>query len=229
MSDQSTSSVWRIVFSAAMTIYFIVRIAMRCSGASASSEYSKENYQKMQDVLSYTDTERFNSKQRNFNKNIFYESYQKIDSLDLTKREALGIVKLKQDSLVRIDLKTQMKIPKESFFVNNHEDSIRFSAKLKNSTNFFIHNLESSDTTENILKSIKGSSLRNLKKDDMKTSDLTMWNYELNKKQGRYNGILIASSVNGLVDFMEFESPSLSKSELKKEAVHFLSGNIISQ
>lgn len=159
-------------------------------------------------------------------KNIFYSSYENLDSLGNAYREGYGIKKVTEDSLVRLDLLNEVKIPKKSFFLNNYDDTLRFAVKFPDNTILYAHDLQSNDDTEVILKSIKGNAISNVKKDEM-TKGLGVFEYKIEKNSKIYNGFSFVTQEKGNVNFMEFESAEKSAEVLKRDAVDFLTKNLI--
>ncbi len=227
MSESNNSSVWRIILSVCITLFLAVRIAIKCSGNNSGT--SNNNYGQIDDMRQVLEKSRQRASEMRHDawKEIFYRSYQKLDSLASDASNPYGITKLSQDSLVRIDLKSKIRIPKESFYINNYDDTLRFAVKFVNGTNFLRHDVESNEKTNSIFKTIKGSALFDLKSDEKTLADLQIIEYKLRKSPRNYNGIAAVSKSEGLMNFIQFESPDKTSAELKVEMTKFLMDNLV--
>lgn len=197
---------------------------MRCSASNSPSPAAQQIAGL--DKIMQESMEKNQQFRENAAKNIFYSSYENLDSLGNAYREGYGIKKITEDSLVRLDLLNEVKIPKKSFFLNNYDDTLRFAVKFPDNTILYAHDLQSNDDTEVILKSIKGNALSNVKKDEM-TKGLGVFEYKIEKNSKIYNGFSFVTQEKGNVNFMEFESAEKSAEVLKRDAVDFLTKNLI--
>jgi len=228
MSNNGNSSVWSTIISVCITLFLVIKIAVKCSGSNSNSS-SYQTSQHMDNLNKVLDNSRVKAADMHKIawKNFFYMPYSKMDSTSSMIEDLYGIKKLTEDSLVRIDLKTKIKIPKESFYLNNYDDSLRFAVKFSNGTNFLMHDVESKDNIEDVFKLLKGTDLYDLKSDKKNGSPLTIFEYKLRKNPKNYNGIVAVSNSEGFMNFIEFESPKKSSGDLKIEMTDFLMNNLV--
>lgn len=200
---------------------------MKCSNMNSKPKHDVTT--QMGDLQKIIDDSREQSLTRKHNawRDLFYGSYQKMDSSSAVMSDLYGIKKIKEDSLIRIDVKNKLKIPKESFFMNNHHDTLRFAAKLTDNTNLFMHDVSSAESAEVIFRKIKGSGLQNYKVLETATKNLKIAEYEFQKKSQTYNGAAIVSEESGIITFFEMENPTKSKMEMKAKITNFLMKNIV--
>lgn len=229
MSDNDNTSVWKIILSVCVTIFLVIRVAVKCSGMNNSNSSNQIVSNEMDNLHKIMDKSRERAAEMHKTawKSIYYTSYKKMDSMGSIINDLYGIKKLEQDSLIRIDIKSKIRIPKESFYLNNYDDSLRFAVKFSNGTNFLMHDVESKEKIEDIFKTIKGVDLYDLKSDEKKASPLTILEYKLRKTPKDYNGIVAVSNSDGFINFIEFENPDKSPTELKMEMTTFLMDHLV--
>ncbi|MEN2412806.1 hypothetical protein [Flavobacterium mesophilum] len=237
MSNESSS--WRTVLSIVFVVISAARLLYTCSDMNR-----RQNTQNTIDVSPYVmsqqqanaiaEQNRINSKiieveKNKRSNNLFYSTYSKLDSLTALEQEDYGVYKLKKDTLVFIDIKNQLSVPKEYYFQNNHDDSLRFAIKSPRNLTMFVHDFETKDNVENSFKSIKKySHLQKLKVEKASTKLTTLISYQISKENKKLNGYAFAFQRTGkdYVTFFEFESATYSPDLLKEKALEFLLENL---
>jgi len=84
-----------------------------------------------------------------------YTSYQSLDTLNEAQKQLYSVIKLAKDSLVTFDLSTKIKVDKNYYFQNNHDDSLRMAFKSPKDLNVFVHDFESKQSEEQNFKALK--------------------------------------------------------------------------
>lgn len=225
MDDRST---WRTVLSVLSVIILGGRLLYTCSNMNKpryendpvmesfrnSQEAMKENFRQHQEM------------QRKMSNAILYSNYESLDSLSALQKDNYGIQKIQKDSLIYIALDTQIKIPKDFYFQNRHDDSLRMAFKSPDNVNVFIHDFESKAEIEPSFKSLKNSDNLQKFKVENTIGDVKMISYKITKVSKRYNGYALCFKNEGFLNFYEFESNILSVDKLKIRAIEFLSQNM---
>lgn len=237
MSGESTS--WRTVLSVIFVIFSAARLLYTCSNMDRRNNTSLNSVDVSPYIMTQDEAEiraehnRINTimtqlKKNRLSNNLFYSNYAALDSLTLSQQEDYGVCRLKKDSLIFIDIKTQLNIPKEYYLQNNHDDSLRIAVKSPRNLTIFLHDFETKENAENSFKSIKKYS--NLQKFKLENNlDLTkVFSYQISKEDKKFNGYALAFQRKGkdYQTFFEFESSTLSKDELKDKALEFLLQNM---
>ncbi|MEN2402867.1 hypothetical protein GKZ90_0023975 [Flavobacterium sp. MC2016-06] len=159
---------------------------------------------------------------------ILYTSYQDLDSLPYLVRENYGIIKLMKDSFISVNPETKVKILKDYYFQNNHDDSLRMAFKSPKNLNIFIYEFETKEDVEKSFRILKRKSNLERCQLDNSTAEKIFFSYEISKKDKRFNGYTLSfKNDKNIQTFFEFESDKLSKKELKKSALDFLLHNVI--
>lgn len=157
--------------------------------------------------------------------NIMYQTYQGLDSLNSIQKEEFGILKLERDTLIYVDLSTKIRIPKDYYLQNNHDDTLRMAFKSPQNLNIFIHDFDSKETLATNLKSIKhDKELQKLK--ESKLSIFNLMTYKIKDHNKKYNGYAFCFKVESSQTFFEFESASLSSDQLREKAHDYLFKNL---
>ncbi|WP_289666115.1 hypothetical protein [Flavobacterium panacagri] len=237
MSEESTS--WKTILSIVFVVVSLARLISTCS------DMNRKNNSRINDIdvspyimtqekaESLAEQNRINIQIAQFEKNrrsnnLFYKNYVALDSLSLLELEDYGVCKLKKDTLVFIDIRTQLNIPKEYFLQNNHDDSLRIAIKSPRNLTIFVHDFETKESVENSFKSLKRYS--NLKKFKIEnTLDMAKAvSYQISKENKKYNGYAIIFQNKGrdYMTFFEFESTTLSEDLIKNKAFDFLIQNV---
>ncbi|WP_291152798.1 hypothetical protein [Flavobacterium sp. UBA7680] len=225
MDDRST---WRTVLSVLSVIILGGRLLYTCSNMNKpryendpvmesfrnSQEAMKENFRQHQEM------------QRKMSNAILYSNYESLDSLSALQKDNYGIQKIQKDSLIYIALDTQIKIPKDFYFQNRHDDSLRMAFKSPDNVNVFIHDFESKAEIEPSFKSLKNNDNLQKFKVENTIGDVKMISYKITKVSKRYNGYALCFKNEGFLNFYEFESNILSVDKLKIRAIEFLSQNM---
>ncbi|TDP01434.1 hypothetical protein [Flavobacterium sp. 245] len=237
MSGESTS--WRTVLSVIFVIVSAARLLYTCSNMDRRSTNAQNSVDVSPYVMSQDQVEaiaeqnRVNNQIIKFQKNklsnnLFYSDYATLDSLTISEQEDYGVCKLKKDSLIFIDIKTQLNVSKEYYLQNNNDDSLRVAFKSPRNLTIFIHDFETKESVVNGLKSLKRySNLQKLKVEN----DLEMgkvFSYKISKEGKKFNGYALGfqSKTRDYQTFYEFESSTLSKDMLKDKALEFLLQNM---
>ncbi len=237
MSGESSS--WRTVLSIIFVVVTSIRLMYTCSNMDRRNANSQNTVDVSPYVMSQEQAEAIAEQNRVNNQiikyqkdklsnNLFYSDYAVLDSLTVSEQEDYGVCRLKKDSLIFMDIKTQLNIPKEYYLQNNHDDSLRVAFKSPRNLTIFIHDFETKESVENSFKSLKRYS--NLQKFKLE-NDLEMgkvFSYKISKEGKKFNGYALAfqSKTRDYQTFYEFESSTLSKDILKDKALEFLLQNM---
>lgn len=226
MDERST---WRTVLGILSIIILGGRLLYTCSDINRSrsgdmdpvmesfkntQEAMKENYRLQREILN------------KFSNDILYSNYEKLDSLSASQKENYGLQKLEKDSLLYIALDTQVKIEKNYYLQNRHDDTLRMAFKSPDNLNIFIHDFESKDEIEPSFKALKSSSNLEKFKVENTIGDVKALSYKITKENKRYNGYALCFKNDGILNFYEFESSILPIDKLKLRAIVFLSQNM---
>ncbi|CAC9976699.1 hypothetical protein [Flavobacterium panici] len=225
MDDRST---WRTVLSILSVIILGGRLLYTCSNMNKpryendpvmesfrnSQEAMKENFRQHQEM------------QRKMSNAILYSNYESLDSLSALQKDNYGIQKLAKDSLIYIALDTQIKIPKDFYLQNKHDDSLRMAFKSPDNLNVFIHDFESKAEIEPSFKTLKNSANLQKFKVENTIGDVKAISYKITKESKRYNGYALCFKNDGYLNFYEFESSKLPLDKLKGRAIEFFSQNM---
>lgn len=144
------------------------------------------------------------------------------------EQDDYGFSKLKKDTIVFIDIKTQLNVPKEYYLQNNHDDSLRMAIKSPRNLTIFIHDFETKESIENGFKGLKKySSLKKFKVENTIGMTKTI-SYQISKENTTFNGyaLVFQSKEKDYQTFFEFESSTLSKDLIKTKALDFLLQNM---
>lgn len=215
MDDRST---WRTVLSILSVIILGGRLLYTCSNMNNpryendpvmesfrnSQEAMKENFRQHQEM------------QRKMSNAILYSNYETLDSLSALQKDNYGIQKLEKDSLIYIALDTQIKIPKDFYLQNKHDDSLRMAFKSPDNLNVFIHDFEAKAEIEPSFKTLKNSDNLQKFKVENTIGDVKAISYKITKQSKRYNGYALCFKNDGYLNFYEFESNKLPLDKLKR-------------
>lgn len=219
---------WRNVLSILVTCFLVIRLLYTCSNMSNrnSSGINPEivNFQDTQKIMQES-IERNEKRREIVSNNIMYQTYQGLDSLNSIQKEEFGILKLERDTLIYVDLSTKIRIPKDYYLQNNHDDTLRMAFKSPQNLNIFIHDFDSKETLATNLKSIKhDKELQKLK--ESKLSIFNLMTYKITDHNKKYNGYAFCFKVEGSQTFFEFESAALSSDQLREKAHDYLFKNL---
>lgn len=220
--------VWRNVLSILVTCILVIRLLYTCSNMNNRSSYDNNpgivNFQDTQRIMQES-IDRNNKIRAIVSNNILYKMYQGLDSLSPLTKEDYGLIKLEKDTAIYIDLSTKLKIPKNFYFQNNHDDTLKMAFKSPQNLNIFIHDFHSKDEAAVNFKSIKrDKNLQKFKED--KLSIFRMMTYKITKDNVKYNGYAFCFKTDDFQTFFEFESHDLSSDKLREKAVDFLTKNL---
>ncbi|WP_281297216.1 hypothetical protein [Flavobacterium limnophilum] len=158
--------------------------------------------------------------------NFLYTDYEALDSLPIANKEMYDVIKLKKDTLVYIDFKTKLKIEKDFYFQNNHDDTLRLAFKSPKNFNVFIHDLDTEHSAKENFKSLKKNGRLDKVLVEKINENTEFLSYKIVTDKAKFNGFALCFKSKGYQLFFEFESEKMSKDILKMKAVDFLSQNL---
>lgn len=223
----SSGSPWRTLLSIVLLLFAVVRLVMTCSNDKSNAEKPIN-----QEIIDQSEAIRTNNviaaaKFQQQSNDILYTSYKDLEELSETEKQFNHLKKLEKDTIVQIDLSTRIKIQKESYFQNNHDDTLRMAFKLKKDLTVFLHDFESKKEDNDNFKALKKfgqlSDLKLLKSN----KNSKTYSYSIVKKTKKYNGFALLYKSNELCSFIEFESDVLTKPALESAAYLFIINNVI--
>ncbi|MFC7773085.1 hypothetical protein [Flavobacterium sp. GCM10027622] len=219
------NSPWRIVLSVCLILFAVFRIATRCSNSSRSNSYDN-SVQSNQDQIS-TSLRMINEQISKTGEDVFNDSYTKISTLDSIFLDQFSIQKLNKDTLVHVDLLSKIRIPKEAYLQNTHDDSLRFGSKFKDDVTLLVHDFESKSKAEENLKQLKNHSDFKVKPTENNSELGNYMEYSFSKNDKKVNGFAYSHNDDEYQLFIEFESDRLSEKEIKAYALHYLKENLV--
>jgi hypothetical protein len=224
MEEENERPVWKSVLSILVTIFLVVKLIYTCSHKTNTIDNTKNQLVNFQ-IDSQKDKEQYKNALNKISNNFLYYNYESLDSLSSSVKENYRVLKLEKDSLVYISLSTKIKIPKDYYFQNNHDDSLRIAFKSPENLTIFIHDFDSKEEIEKNFKILKAdSNLQNYKASTI--GDFKVISYKISKNKKRYNGYALCIKGKELQTFFEFESDKLSSDKLRSAAILFLSKNM---
>ncbi|MFB9079749.1 hypothetical protein ACFFLS_07665 [Flavobacterium procerum] len=226
MSEGSSSG--KFLLSFGLAAFAIIRLLYTCSADSyAPRQNNIRDVEFKQGDLIWNKTD-LKVGQKSISKDIMYKSYLGLDSLNAMERDDYGLLKLEKDTLLLIDIKTQIKIPKEYYFQNAHDDSLHYAFKAPDNLNFFIHDFEAKGDLEENFKAVKHISKLQKYKLENTIDNTKVVSYKIVKNNKRFNGYALCfKNVDAdLHTFFEFESDVLTKEKLQDRALAFLTQNM---
>jgi len=220
--------VWRTVLSIVIAIFAVIRLFATCNKMDSRQAKATEPIEFSMPQQQFSDQlplppahapKAWNS--------LLYKRYKYLDSLDQTRLRDFYIVKVTKDSLVALDIKSQLKIEKGCFFQNTHDDSLKFAFKTKKNLNVFVHDFESSTAVDKSFKKLKaGSGIKNFKEFIKLSSTTKLVTYNIAKEGIKFNGIAYVYEQNNYQMFVEFESSILPQMKLNREALTYIAAHI---
>lgn len=220
--------VWRTVLSIFVTLFLVIRLVYTCSKMNDR----KSNDLNINNVLNdnlieqrqyQENIQRALSKKNN---DLLYATYQSLDTINDAQKQLYSVIKLAKDSLVTFDLTTKIKVEKNYYFQNNHDDSLRMAFKSPKDLNVFIHDFESKQSEENNFKILKkNANLKHFKFENLLPETKTI-SYTITKNNITFNGFALSFKNDEFQSFIEFESQKISGLELKLAALSFLRTNL---
>lgn len=213
--------VWKTILSIAVCLFAVIRLAITCSNNSKRSSYSDTSYQNVNSLIQHYRNE--NVQNNDLSNDLFYESYDSISKLNDAEKAIFRVVKVKNDTLLPIDLTSKISIGPKSFVQKNHDDSLQLAMKLPDNTSIFIHTYSSNDGLTDNLKALKKKkNIENIKvKVDDPDSKFVSYTYQYGGK--KYNGCALLAKEDGQFTSLEFENNKLSKEDLQMKAITFVS------
>lgn len=221
-------SVWRNVLSIVVTCFLVIRLIFTCSNTNKNNSsdfapqpsYIEDAQKVMQETI-----ERNNKIRTYVSNNVLYKTYESLDSLSPLMKKEFGVIKLERDSLVYVDMYTTLKIPKNFYLQNNHDDTLKMAFKSPQNLNIFIHDFDSKKGIAENFKSVKlDKELQKFK--EQKLGGFKMLTYKITKDKKRFNGFALCLQAGDYQEFYEFESTDLPADMLRQKAIDFLSENL---
>jgi len=235
MSDNTSG---RTILSFLVAAIAIFRLIYTCSDmnnrhSDISSPYNQQFKEQMESSQAIMEQSINNARlqRKAISNTILYTSYVGLDSLSAMLKDDYGLLKLEKDSSIYVDIKTQVKIPKDYYYQNNHDDSLRVAFKSPDNLNIFIHDFDTADDVEKSFKGLKGQDNLQKFKVENKIDNAKVISYKVLKNNKRFNGYAMCfqTKTNDHLTTFEFESTKLSKAELKIKSIEFLLKNMKQQ
>jgi hypothetical protein len=220
--------VWRTVLSIVLAIIAVVRLFATCNQTNS-------NQNKILDASQFNTSEQQFLDQKpltstlapNIWNDLLYKRYKYLDSLDQTRLKDFYITKLAKDSLVSLDIKSQLKIEKGCFFQNTQDDTLKFAFKTPKNINVFVHDFESNASADKSFKKLKaGSGIKNFKEFIKLSPTTKLVTYNIEKQKIKFNGIAYVFEQNNYLMFVELESSTWSQKKLNREALTYVANHI---
>ena len=223
----TNESPWRSVLSIVLLLFAVVRLVMTCTNdkSNASSPINQEIINRSEEIRANNIVSAAKFQQQS--NDILYTSYKDLEDLSETEKQFNHLKKLQKDTIVQIDLSTRIKIQKESYFQNNHDDTLRMAFKLKKDLTIFLHDFESKKEDSDNFKALKKFGQLNDFKLLKSNKSSKTYSYSIVKKDKKYNGFALLYKSNELCSFIEFESDVLTKPALQSAAYLFIINNVI--
>lgn len=220
MSDRP---VWKTVLSIALTLIGVIKLAITCSQSSNRSSYSDNSYDNPNSLFNRYGSGTYDSKINESESNdLFYESYDSISTLNDSQKADFKVVKVKNDTLVSIDVSSKINVEPTSFIQKNYDDSLQLAVKLPDNTSIFLHSYTSKENMMDNFKAVKKK--KNIKNITFKIDEphSKFINYTYKYEGKKYNGCALLASENGEFTSLEFENNKISKEDLHLKALTFL-------
>ncbi|KAF2331804.1 hypothetical protein [Flavobacterium ginsenosidimutans] len=231
---------WNGFLTFVLVIFMIVRLGAGILRFYASNKAKERKPKEILDVSPYVMT--IEQAEKNAEKkltdiknrdkkirNILYSQYVELENFNASEKGEFGLHKLEKDSVMFVDFKTQIRIPKGYYLKSNNGDSLISASKSPNDLNVFVRNFRTEDNFEKCLKKIKSkNNLENYQTEDS-WGNMKSISYKINPDERKFNGIVFCFDKNeyGLITFYEFESNKLSIKELKNISKDFLAQNLM--
>jgi hypothetical protein len=222
MSDERP--VWKTVLSISVSLFLVIRLVYTCSKMSdPQPAYPQNVYQDLQNnqaVQNYQQALRETSAAQS--NQLLYLTYDALDSLPLNIKKLNAVTKLRNDTLVNLDISTKIKVKKESFFQKNYDDSLKLAFKTPENLTVFIHDFESKQDCETNFKSLKRGLHLSALQYDQGTTKAKLFAYSLTHNNVKFNGYCIGIQSDNYCLFLEFESDKIAKATLKETALTYM-------
>lgn len=214
---------WRSLLSIGIILFAVIRIALTCSRSSESSYMESPEYKRLTTGLRNGALLR-QKREETASNDLFYESYDSIRKLAPEERERFGVIEMKKDSLVPLDLSAKIKAEKNSFIQKNYDDTLSMAVKFPDDISMFMHSYKGTGTLMDNFRSVKkGRELKNISF-NVDKPDSKFLSYRYTVKGRKYNGIAMMGKENNRFTFIEFESNDLPKEALELKAVTAMRG-----
>lgn len=228
MSDYNEKPVWCSVLSVCLFLFAIIRIMVHCSNTDRREAYAPTpaTSQFGGSFPQATTSLEHSIPSKSYN-DMIYKSYNYLDTLNTLQKKILRLSKLKKDSLISLDLSTKIKIYKDSYLQNTHDDSLLFSVKTPKNLNILIHDFQTKKLIDNSFKSLKaGNRISNYKNLITISRDSKFVSYSIIKNSQSFKGVALIMKNKEYVTFIEFESNQVSQKNLEKTALNYISKNL---
>jgi hypothetical protein len=228
MSDYNEKPVWRSVLSVCLFLFALIRIVVHCSNTDRRETYtSTPSTSQFRSTFPQSNSSLEHSIPNKSYNDIIYKPYKYLDTLNTLQKKILRLSKLKKDSLISLDLSTKIKIYKDSYLQNTHDDSLLFSVKTPKNLNIFIHDFQTEKLIDNSFKSLKaGSKISNYKNFITISSNSKFVSYSIKKNGQSFKGVALIMKNKEYNTFIEFESSTSSQKNLEKTALNYISENL---
>lgn len=231
MSEEPNETpVWRILLSVLVTIIVFIRLFMTCSNSrnrtsTTHNDYGIEQFRNELQQGRMAEREALKTKSND----IFYTKYAELDKFGQDKKERYKISKITNDTLVGFGFGSQIKIFKNNYYQNNHDDSLKMAIKMPDGFTVFIHDFKSMGPLEDNFKKLKyHSQLKDFKFEEP-IGKFKAMSYSITKNNTRFNGYTLGFESDNYLMFFEFEGEKIKKNELRIRALMFLMENVVGE
>lgn len=227
MSDEQGTPTWRTALSIISFGALIIKAGIMFF-SSSPDKYddplkTKLATQEFQQALRRQHYLPSKSKQSN---DILYTAYRDLNAFSSDQKSFYKLTKINKDTLIVLDLTSKIKLNKNDFYQNNHDESLMMAIKTAKDLNVFVHDSNKPGQLETQFTQIKADKkLRDFKLE--KLGKLSIATYRITKDKINLNGSALIFKDADYTTFLEFESNKLSKSGLRNEMLRFLSQNLI--
>lgn len=209
---------WRIILSIVVITFSLIRIYNVFN--KSDNDYASPRIEIPR--FSEEDLEA----QRHIRDNAMYKSYEEISLYDNNLLEGYNIIKLKKDTIIKLSIDAEIKIPAGYFFQDNNDEHRRFALKSPDNITIFLHDFYTKDSLEKCLRRAKKGQVLShvVKKSTIK--ELDDFSYQINYQQDTFNGYAMGSKESGYVLLFQFESTKYSSDELLLKCADFVTEHL---
>jgi len=221
--------VWRIILSIALALFSVIRLASTCSNSNTNPNTQNSEMmnninqiQQSQEIYRQQSQDRLATKSND----ILYTTYKTLDTMNLVEKKRYSVLKLEKDSMIQFDLSSKIKVDKGFYFQKNFDDTLRMAIKSPKDLTLFVHDLESNESVEDVFKSVKRHGELNRLKSDKNIGETKTYTYTFTKGEHKFNGYVLVLANNNYYTFVEFESETATKTDLRTKALVYLLENL---
>ncbi|RZL48143.1 MAG: hypothetical protein EOP00_10000 [Pedobacter sp.] len=156
---------------------------------------------------------------------IIYKDYAEL-SISEIPLENFKILKLKNDTSISFSLSTKLRIEKNTFYFNNHDERLRMALKEEDNINIFIYDFEGKDSLLEEFKTSKSIGKYEYLSSE-KTKSLTTINYNYVVDNISYNGCALAFKEGQNYLYFAFESNDKTHKQLKAAGLFFITQKLV--